>query len=459
MKPRIKQAFLTVRLLVGIAALWVASITWNVFNGIEIPSSLPPQADISTIAAVSQVIPVQTLNNFSSYPSDDDSFPSEGDFNESSSSSDLYTPTHSSANNATKPHLVIHIGPEKTASTTLQKDFFYKFRKHTFKADNYIYLGRYTFLRALQEVLLYCPYKLREKPKHPCYQRFLRLLDDERWRGKNILLSEEVYSKAIWDLEAVERVQQDFLPFLQERWDVSVVAVYRRFHEWLISARKQRDYELRERQLWPHEGGEALDSWNEVRLLRKHERFGLRSHYLPDDLAQWYDLNVTVTVLNMHHPTQKITEQFVCDAMPHATRSCEYYRTQGREIHANARSGLEYFFDNIVYAAAEKGILDTNNVMRHDIVANLTTMNMTITNMPLICPSVEDLEELLQESIHWEQYYAPEFADIGAVKDSFEKLVQSNQFCRVDTDRMLEGMTKWSDVLKRLGDDFVTAFA
>ncbi|GAX12596.1 hypothetical protein FisN_13Lh056 [Fistulifera solaris] len=408
------------------------------------------------------MIPVQTLKNSSIYPSDDDSFPSEGDYNESSSSSDLplYTTIHNTTTTyATKPHLVIHIGPEKTASTTLQKDFFYKFRKHTFKADNYIYLGRYTFLRALQEVLLYCPYKLREKPKHPCYQRFLRLLDDERWRGKNILLSEEVYSKAIWDLEAVERVQQDFMPFLQERWDVSVVAVYRRFHEWLISARKQRDYELRERQLWPHEGGEALDSWNEVMLLRKHERFGLRSHYLPDDLAQWYDLNVSVTVLNMHHPTQKITEQFVCDALPHATTSCEYYRTQGREIHANARSGLEYFFDNIVYAAAEKGIFDTTNVMRHDIVYNLTNLNMTITNMPLICPSAKELEELLQESIHWEQYYAPEYADIDAVKASFEKLVQSNQFCRVDTDRLLEGMTDWSDVLKRLGNEFVTGFA
>lgn len=420
-RQKMSITFIKVKTLIGLSALWAIVISSSLLSSVEVQISHLSQPSVFR----------------------------------NSSSNGLHAPQHispvlnSSDTGRKKHHLIIHVGPEKTASTSLQKAFYnFATNKRAFDRDNYVYMGRYTTLRPLQEVLLYCPGKMKENPEHKCYKRFLRLVQDERWRDKNVLLSEEVYCKAIWDVETIPIVQQYFLPLLQEQWDIEVVAIYRRFHDWLVSARKQRDAELSIRQLWPQEGGEPLDSWKEIMLLRKHERYGLRSHYLPDGLAQWYDLNVSVTVLNLHQ--SNITERFVCDFLPNATNTCQFYRSQRRERTANVRSGLEYFFDNIVYAAAAKGIFDTTSWRRHDIVKNLTLSYRSIPDLPLICPSSDDLEDLLQESIRWEQYYAPDHSDIESLKMSFQELDQAKQFCRVDTDLLLEGVSEWSEVLQKL---------
>lgn len=361
------------------------------------------------------------------------------------------SPSSSSAfQNATaKRNLIIHVGPAKTATTTLQSDL-YSLTDSLEKRDNYLYMGRQSKNKWLQDLFLTCPSSIQSSPR--CPKRLVRWLS--AWRNNSIIFSEEYSCNALWDDTAITAVREQILPNLHHH--VAVVATYRRFHEWLVSARKQRDAQLQQRQLWPQEGGTRTDAWRETQLLRLRDRKQGRPHYLHDCLQQWYDLNVSVTILNLHDEIP-LTELFLCHYLPDASNVCQAYqqRPYYHEHYANARSGVDYFFDNIVFDAAEAGLFNTTQARRRKAVKQLTTyfqkeLNKSIDILPMNCPSVMELDELLHESIHWEQHFAPDLYDKRGFYESFQQLVESKSFCRVDTKSLFQGLSNWSEVLRRL---------
>jgi hypothetical protein len=233
------------------------------------------------------------------------------------SSGQLTSRVIASMKTTTKPRLVIHIGPPKTGSTSLQADL--TAMQDFLRKDGFVYLGR-----------LYKPYRnpkngkivINRRPDSPAlttlrnmfstgnddfqietnrkdcifdFRTFLintfmlpvldsnvnnRSLQDSSRRQQdtgyvshnlgrngaplNILISDEALMK-LWnvqDNEDVTEIWTELYESLTEVWDVTIVATYRRFFEWLPSAKAQRDKPTleRRRSAWvtSNSGGEAL---------------------------------------------------------------------------------------------------------------------------------------------------------------------------------------------------------
>jgi len=180
---------------------------------------------------------------------------------------------------APRPKLYIHIGPHKTASTTLQTDLTYY--QDRLAQDNIIYLGRYyhpyigpegrlvlnraddsAIQTATRDIFRGCWHdKIRD-----CVEDLNKLLLNKFDRRPyhalpNLLMSDEAFLKMFDDwvpaanaggengTTAVtatmkEHINQHYV-LLQEvlgrEWDVTIVLAYRRFYEWLPSNKHQTD--------------------------------------------------------------------------------------------------------------------------------------------------------------------------------------------------------------------------
>lgn len=197
--------------------------------------------------------------------------------------------------NNSLPYLIIHIGPSKTATTTLQKDSVRASR--SLALDGYVYLGRYapqslrgpaqianlfrndfciTQLKELHQLLLSSNATLSEGFAHtntstinvssnlfavtqsllpenasdigeilsrvPCWQERVGWIRQQyAANNTNIIISDEAYSyERMWDVLCSDPW---FLPTikaaLEVDWNIIVVPTYRRYAEWLVSGSKE----------------------------------------------------------------------------------------------------------------------------------------------------------------------------------------------------------------------------
>jgi len=151
-----------------------------------------------------------------------------------------------------KPRLILHVGPSKSATTSLQTDLTSVQRD--LEADGYSYAGRYynpytnitsgeyflnrsetTLLTAAHTMLKHCELE----PRVECCRNFsaeLRAYSHAK-KQRNIILSEEPFGNQWQHHEDWEAIRDA----IQDDWDVTVVVGYRRFYAWLPSARYQRE--------------------------------------------------------------------------------------------------------------------------------------------------------------------------------------------------------------------------
>jgi hypothetical protein len=123
-------------------------------------------------------------------------------------------------------------------------------------------------------------------------------------------------------------------------------------------------------------------------------------------------------------------------------------------------------YDDIAFEAAKRGVIAsdvTSQTTRSDFVTSFVRFHTRIiqrsgmVDMPLICPSKDQLEALLNKSLGFEKYILPEFYDSpqgeAEHRESFWKLANEERiFCWVDTETLLNGTERWDDVLGKLND-------
>jgi hypothetical protein len=195
--------------------------------------------------------------------------------------------------NASLPYFVIHMGPPKTATSSLQEELTARHYRNLLAADNYVYTGAYmkdgqlmrfdtystsnsknksknnNATRAIKQAMtdLECQaavHKARTSSNHhtattydynatiissrsddwyppSCWQHFLRALDE--FQGRNILISQEIMSFRLIRTDA-GLAPVDWVALQQAlsgRWNLLVVVAYRRLTEWLPSAKQQNE--------------------------------------------------------------------------------------------------------------------------------------------------------------------------------------------------------------------------
>jgi len=219
-----------------------------------------------------------------------------------------------------RPIAILHIGPHKTGSTTIQS-YTRKFVKEL-ASDGYEIPwvdddGDHS-LETSQVRLATCFLnKPFVHPLYPCDQRLVESAKTISKRNSNILISSEAFDRP--------DVKMTLLTEFLKPWNVTVVYVYRRFYSWLQSYHNQVGKSI-----------EMLKTFlaNSTDYLRANMNDFIVQEFINSTTAEYVDRftsaqryqrdfdNHDVVILNMHDKNMDIVQQFFCKAIPHADNTC-----------------------------------------------------------------------------------------------------------------------------------------
>lgn len=395
----------------------------------------------------------------------------------------------------TRTRLILHIGPPKTGSTTLQKDLG-KLSK-TLLADGYIYIGKrrskefekkWTIQNKLLKVSCHSElerFRVLEQQKQQktststssthllnytkirCWQGILDEMEHlrEQFPNTHLVLSDEGFSQAPM-LESYEK-RPAFMEALMQlvnrfEMDLTVVASYRHYEEQLFSAHKmQCMQDLRgiiprnTKDCWQQPLISKLERWmkntSEIHLTRP----------LDKALSMWQKQQeenaalISIQVMDLEgdiHPTV----QFVCNILG---LDGEITRTRRDDDKAKTKNSCQIARKNHIYTRERAvgniywqqeqvavGIRDTlinngiSNVNQSDIDRSLELfykknegLGCKLADLPWRCPSRDRLDKLLQRSLSLEEQYRPEpNAQNIHIKQFWDSAVDRKMFCDFD---------------------------
>jgi hypothetical protein len=383
--------------------------------------------------------------------------------------------------NKNKPWFLLHVGPPKTATTTLQMELAKLNSSGILKQDNYLYLGRDSrvpdnapeYGTWLYRLLTNssCHVLVRAARQHntttiypKCWRKLTRLLHKLSDSGKHVIISDErfgfVDSKLYYDWQAMKDL---FL--LEENWNFQVIVSYRRYYDWIVSVQSQRNREWGPLRQWPqNEGAPPLPPLYESLQVLMHNPYPYKYLSTSALLHKLNRYNVSSTIFNMHHSGNNnnatLVSTFTCHTLPLAPASCLYTSinaTTTAETHSNVALNF-YMYDGLVCQAAELGYINTTRYSRPAVAQMAQAFHQNVlhgTKLPLTCPTKLELTPLLQQSMDYEEEILPDFykSPLGktTLQDDFWKAVQNDKFCSVNVQAALQ-QEEWQRFFQTLNN-------
>jgi hypothetical protein len=283
----------------------------------------------------------------------------------------------------------------------------------------------------------------------------------------HIILSDEKISEAQmkwWSVERTETLWNILREQLGQTYNFQVVMVYRRYYEWLASVKNQGDkYSL---------GRRGIKSWNGPakeaiypHLMRWMQNTSqIPSPYLPEMYDLYTNrLRLPVSLLNMHDGTD-VLEQFLCHTLHDATHTCQAYRDNPALYQSNSNPSENHFYDRIAYDAYHRGLVrdlrdwrkGADRLFHNEMIGRrMQRLHKTPWDLPLQCPSKDQVLPLLETSKRLEREFLPDFYQSPhgeqALAMKFWKDVDNRKFCTVDTKAVLD-QPYWQTFLHNLWD-------
>jgi len=335
-----------------------------------------------------------------------------------------YTTIKASKKNFTKPIMIIHIGPRKTGTSTIQESLFES--KKRLKKDNFIYIEKYDV--CFRDY--FDGHKCDLEEVRDFNYRLARLHSSK----KNVILSSDRLIRSI-------QTKDDFDYLLRKLhgWDVRIVVAYRRYFDWLLSEYNQECHKGKGFYRFASSLAGYYQQLNRNELYKPLE---------PSVLDVWKQHFDDVYVFNMYSDNQvnnnssskdDLFTRFICEAIPEAEDLCHALTTESflisnaiRENTADDKATLDALL--ITAALIRKNIVkyaqwrNTINIMN----GHLSSIN----DMKHTCLSKHDLDEVYNISMTLEKDLLPDFHQSmngGPMLTAlFTKAVSENKFCQVD---------------------------
>ena len=398
-----------------------------------------------------------------------------------------------------KPKLFLHVGPRKTATSTMQLTYFRPRDKNwnsTLKKNNNIYKSAvtadnlYVFhfdWTSIISIITDCFQPLtmmssvaastdNDNQTAVCDTWDMLMgekLDEVHKMGMNVIISNEGFSLVP---KKRNRVISGMFRKLQEKWDVTVFVTYRPLETWYYSIyQEQRAQGMYRRgtKNWRRFNFEypfdiTIPDWFDLYWggpnqseLRK--RFVIRGNTSglglgePLETKELYesifgrDRVKTIMLYSSKDDKRDFAERFICDDLLNAKNACNLTRVVGPPI--AQRKGDEFDFDEdlLLMRAKRAKIIPTYNrvyyyrfgchyTQRHDAVERLkkkmTELETDILDLPRLCLSSERLEELKRRS--WDAEMA--MAEPPRSREEFERDFNkaSKRYCTLDPDKALD---------------------
>lgn len=406
----------------------------------------------------------------------------------------------------TKPKLIFHVGPRKTASTTIQqrilnKQFYSHHKKEgeggvlkgglkeTLEEDNY-YIIPFDYGKYNKVVENYFE-KGPEKGDATMWRKLMGLYEEEYAQGHNVIHSIENMA-----LIPKNDFTKGLYQALAEKWDVQVVVVYRPFHSWLPSfyteLRKTKIYQVVDKGAYwtqPDRLTEPFTTWLDSFTNTKEawEAYWMKEGD-PLGCVEWWSevfgKDKIITIDLMHHAKNDIRFEFACKTLTDAPKSCaraeKRLRTTGKVMHLNSSPDRILDMDLLVQTAYDEGVIPRNvknlekvyptiprDLERGAVISRtaslrvleykLMALNMTVHDLPKKCINDEQFDMIVERALATEEYMASQ----PVPKETIEEYVKTNhKFCSVDTDAvfqnetLLEMLTSKDYFMDEYNDDF-----
>ena len=401
------------------------------------------------------------------------------------------------------PILVLHVGPPKTGTTTLQRGL-YRWRKKLLQ-DSFFYLARpidasYTanldqswkfwdirsigpelkqaaiigaghnhdfdtrrekasFLKRGQGLdfnRLWDSFKKNEpnkiRRKRDKFSKLVNMMDEFYQQKRNLIISAEQFCfndrllpdyNSSWDL---------FLPPLQ-KWNVHIVVVYRRFYEYLPSLYFQSTFAtLRNENNVTFEA--FIDDVMQQAMTLKAQGRWFEAHPTYHAFLKFKRHFANVDIFNIHKTKDKdIVKSFICEILPNAVQTCSFLSSElhtEQKIHRLSKNlDLKLL---IKYAYIKKIITaDISKVKIHKkiVMEAETYYDKEIKrSLPYKCLPPERLEMIMNMSLAFEEFLLPEWAKLHETQKShwegYTEYLDTNKYCEVDFEEAL-AQQEWQD--------------
>ena len=337
------------------------------------------------------------------------------------------------------PLLVLHVGPPKTGTTSLQH-MLHQYEPQLLE-DNYFYAGNSSVIDNFKN----CIRRVQKAGKDTeCWSDFVKTLEVHRKQGHNIILSNEVISVHAQDgnFDLIRSFMEPWMP------NVLVVVGYRHLHNFMPSTH----FELQKNQRWPSimERGKLVTPfttfWMENHKLDKLGPIPMPATAIAQFRAAYY--NVSVLDIEMK---EQITE-FFCGILPDATHTCRYHQGRPPLVHAlNTNDQGQVNYDALAILAFQRDYLKKDQT-RPYLRARIKTFNeKTLHSGPndfvLDCLTPDQEEEFLQESLQHARAAGFSSRD-DAIRADFAKAKAKKKYCTINATAVFEQQT-WLDFFSR----------
>jgi hypothetical protein len=378
----------------------------------------------------------------------------------------------------TKPYFIFHLGPPKTATTTIQCALD-KYSISLARLDSHYFIGAPCRRSGLR-----MPNKER-----PIYGGVTSDLSSGKVNGTRILelasrmkLHHSQGHHMIASLEGMSRTLLD-TPFvwetligLFEDWNVRFVVTYRHYFEWLYSLYYQEHQERRtQRNQWSYRHtsfraflSNHINDWEEKRRSHdaKKDAKSLGEHLSIRGFQRFSQHFDTVDFLDLHQEGDVFTN-FVCQTIPTAPNTCRLLRNQTTAQRASAtwkRVSSNYDGERIAEAAFQQKLWTTTKAPSKEAVARrigrlLQLEGWDATAQFYTCLPAHLEEKFLYASLSFElEMYALQGTrlsekELALVKmkhvGMFEKAKAKHKYCEIVPERVLED-EKWRQVVSEI---------
>ena len=340
-----------------------------------------------------------------------------------------------------KPRFVLHVGPMKTGTSSLQADLDWLLGDQL-EQDGWMYIKDKSPFNDIPT----------EDPE-VFLQQFKVEADKLLQLNKNVIRSREQYS----DLFSERPWMYERLKEILSGWDVEVIAGYRTYDTWLVSFHYQayrmpfsgqQNLEERRKNSWRRDNG---DLFRIEPLFPNFFNFWKHRKRFTDAIVETAGPVFPVKIFDVTAP-KGARSTFLCDVLGQgaAPVTCAESLRMDREnppLKVNKSNTKEIQYDAIALGAVGQGMVDEHRFRRSDIVDAIVTqqeeeLQRTVNDFPFICPDDALYQEFwnitsAKDALCMPEKYQTDLDYETKFHTKFLKAVENKKFCRVDVDAVL----------------------
>lgn len=345
-----------------------------------------------------------------------------------------------------KPTLILHIGPAKTGTSSIQCSFQSQTGEEMLAKYNYVYLGkfqknlcgpgsdneRFYKYAHIFGVVLYLKNKydgVSLDMSKKSVSHLISLLQHAKYENKNVIISAE-------ELVLLSRARQaswDGLISIFSDFDVRVIVFHRPYFEWLLSNYHFYNRFEKKNVPWP----ERLRSFDEY---MKEEKDAL-SYTSPMNAYKVFEEQFPGKVKVFEMQGNGLVSRFLC-SLPSASESCSDAEIDDALKRAKVNgSGYRFEHNRIIGWAFWKNLVTSctsYESMTDALDSYVKEENTSLSNLPHKCLDDSLAGVIWQETIGQRRYLYGRDATIEEeLKKKFYVFVNEGRFCNLDLESVM----------------------